>query len=211
LELQKLVKTSPIDHADWNYRWLLGQILGRRYEQIEQWLPESSNRLLEIGFGSGIFFPALAGKCDLLYGIDIHEHSAQVNRALSIGGPHAHLIQASAEYIPFRDGSFDTIVAVSSLEFISDIDRACGEIRRVLVPGGCLIAVTPLESLVLDAGLRLLTGENAKHDFGARRRTVVPALQRHFAMVEQKTLRWAGIAVYKALRVTACDGVKRSC
>jgi len=199
---ENLVKTGPFDHADWNYRWCLGQILGRRYEQIVQWLPPHSDRLLEIGFGSGIFFPMLIEKCDVLYGIDVHDRSARVHRALSSIGIRANLVQGSVEEIPCADRSFDCIVAASSLEFVPNIDGACSEIRRVLRPGGYFIAVTPLESPLLDAGLHLMTGESARRDFGDRRRAVVPALRRHFVEVEKKTLRWAGIPLYCALRLT---------
>ena len=43
---------------------------------------------------------------------------------------------ASVESLPFEDGSFDTVVASLLLCSVDDQDRALGEIRRVLKPGG---------------------------------------------------------------------------
>jgi SAM-dependent methyltransferase len=44
--------------------------------------------------------------------------------------------------LPFADGSFDVVVAAWMLYHVPDIPRALGEIARVLVPGGSLVAVT---------------------------------------------------------------------
>jgi SAM-dependent methyltransferase len=172
-----LLKTGPVDHADWNFRPFLGQIQRRRFHLIRSLLPrEPVGRLLEIGYGSGIFLPELAQHCKELHGIDVHESHAQIMEMLARFGITARLQRAGAEALPFDDGHFDCIVAVSSLEFVPDIAAAARELARVLSPKGKLVMVMPGYSKVLDFGLRILTGESARDDYGDRREALLPTL-----------------------------------
>ena len=48
----------------------------------------------------------------------------------------ASVLRGVAEELPFRDGSFDAVVACYVLCSVADPSRAIAELRRVLVPGG---------------------------------------------------------------------------
>jgi SAM-dependent methyltransferase len=202
LDRRRLIKTSAIDQPDWNYRWLLGRILRLRYKQIIRWLPNNCSRLLEIGYGSGVLMPTLQLRTNALYGLDVHLRGAEVKTLLAGENVRAELIQASAEAMPFAADTFDCIVAVSALEFFRDLNRACLEIKRILAVNGKFIAVTPIDSRLLDVGLKVLTGRSAKVDFDIRRRNVIPALRRSFSIIEHQTLKVARIPVYNALLMT---------
>ena len=79
LPLQDLVRTGPVDHADWNYRPLLGLLQRRRFQLATALLPRPRmQRLLEVGYGSGVFLPELARHCEELHGIDTHASPAEV-------------------------------------------------------------------------------------------------------------------------------------
>ncbi len=183
-----LLKTGPVDHADWNHRLVVGWIQRLRFRMILSLLPgDRVPRLLEIGYGSGVFMPTLAGRCAQLYGIDRHPMHGEVAERLARCGVSATLVSGTAEQMPFADGYFDVLVAVSSIEFIDDLEAACLEIRRVLKPEGCLVMVTPGHSPLVDLGLKLLTGESAEADYGKRREALVPTLLRHFTIRAQRT------------------------
>ncbi len=49
---------------------------------------------------------------------------------------------ADAEQLPFADGSCDLVFSNLVLEWVTDLDRCVGELRRVLSPGGCLLFST---------------------------------------------------------------------
>jgi ubiquinone/menaquinone biosynthesis C-methylase UbiE len=184
-----LIKTGPIDHAGWNFRPILGSIQRSRFRMMVDLLEEHHfDRLLEVGYGSGVFMPELARRCRSLHGIDVHRHTESVVDSLRKLDLRASLMSASAESMPFEDGFFDAVVAVSAFEFISDLDRACREIRRVLTKTGVFFVVTPGHSRLVDLGLRLLTGENARTDYGKKRQLVMPALHRHFKVQKVRAL-----------------------
>lgn len=190
----QLIHTNDVDHADWNYRPGLAIVMRRRFALVLSLLPDHSHRLLEIGFGSGVFMPELAPRCDELYGIEVHEETAQVQTHLDAYGVQAHLSQQSATHMSFDDEFFDCIVSVSALEFIDDIESAAAELARVLTLQGRLIAVMPGKSAFLDLALRITTGEDANHDYGDRRERVMPAMEKYFNVLHTKRF----IPVYTA-------------
>jgi ubiquinone/menaquinone biosynthesis C-methylase UbiE len=174
LPREYLVKTGDVDHAAWNYDGVLGFVSRQRFRLVRSLLaPTPVAKLLEVGYGSGVFMPELAKFAGELVGADIHDHTADVTAALARAGVTARLVTAPAETLPFADETFD---AVSTFEFVTDARRAIRELARVLKPDGRIIVVTPGQSPLLDVALRLFTGESAEKDFGDRRKLVVPTL-----------------------------------
>ena len=51
----------------------------------------------------------------------------------------AHTVTASADDLPFQDGSFDVVIMDAVLEHLSEVDRSFSEVTRILRPGGCFI------------------------------------------------------------------------
>ena len=162
------------------------------------------DRILEVGYGSGVFAPELADHCGQYCGIDVHEYADSVGASLAQVGVHAELRRGSVTAIPFDDKSFDCAICVSVFEFVDEVDAACREIRRVLTDEGLLFVVTPGHSPLLDLGLKVLTGESAKRDFGDRRERIIPALTRQFdivRIVDFPTPSVLGLYMYRALEL----------
>ena len=200
-----LVKTSEVDKAEWNFTPLFGIFQRLRFRMILSLLPKRRfHRLLEIGYGSGVFLPELARHCDELYAIDKHAKNTDVARSLEPHQIQAQLFSGSALELPFGNQMFDCIVAVSCLEYIDPLDRAAQEIARVLKTDGCLIFVTPGNSPVLDFGLYLLTGCRANEQYGKRRDFLVPTLMRTFVVQHELTAPQIGrrlLTLYRAMRL----------
>lgn len=184
-----LIKTNPIDHADWNYKPLLGYIQRKRFQLILSLMGNNIyNETLEIGYGSGIFMPMLSKYSKKLYGIDRHSLNEKVSNILVDNGIVTSLYSGSVSEMPFfANGSFDLIVSVSTFEFIEDKKTACLEIRRVLKKDGKFILVTPGDSWILDLGLKILTKETAKKDYGEMRQQVLPVLKENFNLKMSKS------------------------
>lgn len=199
-----LVRTGPVDHADWNYKGLLGWVQQRRFRLVLKLMgADRFPRLLEVGYGSGVFLPELARHADAVSGVDIHDKTGEVTAALAKDGVTATLKQGVGEKLPFDDASFDAVVAVSVFEFVDDMDQTARELQRVLAPGGSVFVITPGQSPVVDLGLRVLTGKSAKTDFGNKRERVIPSLERAFRVEKHVDFpRVApGVTLYTALRL----------
>lgn len=199
-----LVKTSEVDHAEWNYRPLLGFVQRIRFKLVCSLLEgRHYGRLLEAGYGSGVLMPQLKRYADEIWGIDPHPHPKEVEAALEKHGIAAKLFSGGIESVPFDDGTFDCVLAVSALEYVVDAHEACREITRILRPGGILVLVTPGQSPLLDLALRI-AGEDAADNYGDRRAKLIPTLLEHFDV--DASLHWPWwsgrlVRAYTALRL----------
>jgi len=185
---EELITTGPVDHADWNYKSAIKYIQLKRFMLCLKLLGETEyKKLLEIGYGSGIFLPTLSNFTNELFGIDIHTKNKQVEEILERKNIKVNLFSGSATNMPFEDKSFDCIVSISSIEFIDKIEEACLEIKRVLKKNGNLIIITPGFSTLIDTGLKILTGESAKKDYEDRRKYLIPKLSKYFQIKDKIT------------------------
>ncbi len=203
---KSLIKTGDVDHADWNYRPLLGTISFARFRLITKLLKgKYGDSLLEIGYGSGVFLPELSKYAENLYGIDIHDKYDEVKKKLSEIDVDAELHKGGAEKLIWKDNSIDFAVAVSSLEFVDDLDQVCKEVKRVLKKNGRFFIVTPSKSALVDFGLKIMTGVNAKEDFGDSRDFIIPTLKKHFEVKQELNYPKLGaslVKLYTALELT---------
>ena len=96
--------------------------------------------VLEIGCGNGRFASLLLSRVDC--GIDLNPR--QIAQCAGRNGLYGHLASMDARALKFADGAFATVFANCVMEHIPDLDRVLAECRRVLRPGGALIATVPL-------------------------------------------------------------------
>lgn len=100
--------------------------------------------ILEVGCGTGGFLTAAARAGRTVIGVDIAARWMVVaRRRLTDAGCRVPLIAASADALPWRDGTFSTVVADSLIEHLDDPSAALREWARVLKPGGTLIVRSP--------------------------------------------------------------------
>jgi SAM-dependent methyltransferase len=67
--------------------------------------------------------------------------------------PGARLVELEPDApLPFPDGSFDTVLAVETVEHVRDLQLLLSELRRVLVPGGELALTTPAAAPLVRPG-----------------------------------------------------------
>ena len=96
--------------------------------------------VLEIGCGNGRFTSLLLQQVD--WGIDLNPR--EVDLCSRASGIYRRLSSMDARRLRFTAGVFATVFANCVVEHIPDLDRVLAECRRVLRPGGVLIATVPL-------------------------------------------------------------------
>lgn len=190
-----LIKTGPVDYAEWNYHGILGHIQRQRFLLIRKLInTQRFDNLLEIGYGSGVFVPELTKYCKNYYGIDKHDKNKQVARQLQNIGIESTLKQTSISSLPFPNEFFDCIVGVSIFEFVNDLESSCQEVKRVLNVAGKFFIVIAGFSPLIDLGLKILTGRSAKDDFEDRRQRAISSLMEHFSV--ERILYYPSIAPF---------------
>jgi SAM-dependent methyltransferase len=98
--------------------------------------PLAGRRILDLGCGKGRFARALGERGARVIGLDLS--AAMLDEATGIDR-----VRASARRLPFGAASFDGALAVEVFEHLEprSLDQVCGEVRRVLRPGGRLVIV----------------------------------------------------------------------
>ncbi|MGH3249442.1 MAG: methyltransferase domain-containing protein [Trebonia sp.] len=99
----------------------------------------AGRRILDAGCGSGPLSAALRDRGAIVSGFDKSTGMLEVARRRL--GPDADLRVADlASPLPYPDGAFDDVIASLVLHYLEDWTAPLAELRRVLRPGGRLIA-----------------------------------------------------------------------
>jgi ubiquinone/menaquinone biosynthesis C-methylase UbiE len=102
-------------------------------------VPAAEGCVLEIGVGPGLNLPFYSQRARQVIGLEPSPKLIALARRAPSAAGGAQFIKGSAEEIPLKDGTIDTVVMTFTLCSIPDASRALGEIRRVLKPGGRLL------------------------------------------------------------------------
>jgi SAM-dependent methyltransferase len=141
----------------------------------EALLPLAHARILELGCGR-----ADAARAIALRHPEARISAMEVDRiqhAINLARrdlPNVEYIEAGAQAIPADDASFDVVLMFKSLHHVPGdlLDRALGEIRRVLVPGGLAYVSEPVFAGAYNDVVRIF------HDEERVRRAAFEALRR---------------------------------
>lgn len=167
-------------------RGLLGRRAAYEYAEgpdaatlaVEAVLEASPRRVLEVGGGPGEAAERIAATGAHVEAVDTSERMVELTRARGISAR-----VGDVQELPFEDSTFDAALAAWMLYHVPDVERALGELARVLRPGGRLVAVTNgvehlrelRELLGGDFPTRSFSDENAPELLG-----------RHFVHVEER-------------------------
>ena len=114
----------------WSNRFFA--MLARRYGK-------KGGRLLEVGSGLGHLVGQLEDSFET-YGMDLNHWAVKQSKPVI---NKTSLETASAQDLPYADGSFDVVIIKHIVEHLPDPAKALREIGRVTAPGGILILATP--------------------------------------------------------------------
>ena len=99
-------------------------------------------RLLDLGCGPGVLLRAIDASAPRVRAAGLDAGIDRLLQAHAAPTPFP-LLRGDAQSLPFRDASFERVLAAEVLEHLPDDAAALAEIRRVLAPGGLLAVSVP--------------------------------------------------------------------
>lgn len=153
------------------YYWpVFGKMYSRRVEMALE-ACTGGERVLEIGFGTGLAFPNLHDMYKEIHGLDL---TADIDAIDSVFKPFnipLHLKKGNVLDMPYQDNYFDTVLLISILEHLKphNLNQAFREIKRVLKPGGQVVYGAPVERPLMVFMFRVLGHDIRDHHFSTEK------------------------------------------
>lgn len=155
---------------------------------VEQIGWEGTERVIDVGCGTGAYVTAARERGRFYVAGDL-------SMGMLRGLPGLPRLNLDAQWLPLADESADVIMANYMLYHVPDIDKAVAGFKRVLRPGGRLLAATNSDHTMPEL---LALGEEAANRLGITGVPVVPRsvlsfnlengqslLERHFSQVSR--------------------------
>ena len=121
-------RAATTHFTPWKFNWLANHKLLAALERVR---PHAHGALLDVGCGSMPFAPVFASHVSSYEGTDLpSSRHYRGQRPIAV---------AAAEALPFRAGSFDTVLSLSVINCLPEPVRLLQEAHRVLRPGGTAI------------------------------------------------------------------------
>ena len=126
---------APIaeNYERWSALLSLGQDPRWRAEMVSRLDLSPNARVLDVAAGTGLITRLLQARGHEVVSLDLSTEMLSVARRNG-----ATAVLATAEALPFPDGSFDALTFGYLLRYVSDPPAAMSELARVLRPGGAI-------------------------------------------------------------------------
>ena len=102
-------------------------------------VPRDGGHVLDVATGTGLVAEALVARGFRVTGLD--QSPGMLAAARTRFGGRVELVEASADALPFPDGSFDHLTFTYLLRYVDDPRATVAELARVVRPGGTIAMV----------------------------------------------------------------------
>ncbi len=156
--------------------------------------PQLGERVIDLGCGPGYMLRDLAasvGPTGEATGVDLSDAMLAIARERCAPWPFVKLLNADVTTLPLADRSIDLACVSQAYAYVSKLDDALAELRRVLAPNG--------RAVILDTDFSGVVWESADR---SRMRSILAAYNKHVAWpdlprVLPRKLRDAGLALQR--------------
>jgi ubiquinone/menaquinone biosynthesis C-methylase UbiE len=134
----------------------------RKYKKALESIETACKAVLDVGCGSGLFFPEIASDVTLVVGVDVSHNLLLKARRQADEFSNVHLLQADADNLPFIDRFYDAVFSFTVLQNLPNPKKTLCELERVTKFGG-EIALTGLKkAFPLEKFMDILEGSSFK-------------------------------------------------
>jgi ubiquinone/menaquinone biosynthesis C-methylase UbiE len=203
LKLLPLERYRGVNEND-PIRYYFYPVFGRIYRhRVELCLNECNGgeRMLEVGFGSGLTFLNLHEIYREIHGLDLTSDVGVVKGVFDALNIPTFLQNGNVLDMPYTSDFFDAVLLISILEHLqtAELEGAFREIYRVLKPGGQMVYGVPVERPLMVSLFRLLGYDIRKLHFSTEK-DVAEAAKKIFSSGLVKVMRVParlGVSVYQ--------------
>lgn len=199
LPAQTYKGVNQFDPIKYYYWPVFGKMYRRR---VELALGECTGgeRVLEVGFGTGLAFPNLHDLYKEIHGIDLTADIEAVQSVFEPMGIPLFLEKGDVLNMPYPENKFDTVLLISILEHLKplELEQAFAEVKRVLKPGGQMVYGTPVEKPFMVFMFRLM-GHDIRDEHFSTEKEIATAAHKAFSkghVIEMKSTPPIAGAVY---------------
>lgn len=199
LPAQTYKGVNQFDPIKYYYWPVFGKMYRRR---VELALGECTGgeRVLEVGFGTGLAFPNLHDLYKEIHGIDLTADIEAVQSVFEPMGIPLFLEKGDVLNMPYPENKFDTVLLISILEHLKplELEQAFAEVKRVLKPGGQMVYGTPVEKPFMVFMFRMM-GHDIRDEHFSTEKEIAAAAYKAFSkghVIEMKSTPPIAGAVY---------------
>lgn len=164
---ENIRSTTIEDSVKCYYHPILKYPYLRRFKEVKKLIGKRKfNKLLDLGYGSGIFLPELAKHTEELHGLDIHSNQRIVEEMLKKENTTAKLSHGDIADFSEKYGPrfFDVIVCLSVLEHVKEIENAIDNVLYVLKDDGTAFLGFPTKNPFIDLIFNLILSKVVKKE-----------------------------------------------
>jgi len=105
----------------------------------------AGNRLLDVSCGTGSLLAAARERAVDAVGVDLSDEAVKLAKRVA---PSAEVAVGAGEALAFRDGSFDYVSCLGSLEHFLDMGKGLEEMKRVAKPAARFCIMVPNQDFI---------------------------------------------------------------
>jgi len=138
---------------------------------LERLTLKEESLILDLGCGTGLLLPHVAGRAKLVVGIDISRNILKEAENRVKLHANATLVRADADYVPFQNDIFDAAFAITLLQNTPKPHLTLNEMKRVTKPDATIVATglkkafsqKTFTRLLMEAGLEIRVMTTNQH------------------------------------------------
>ena len=112
--------------------------------------------VLDVGCGVGLLFSHVAAEAEAVAGVDVSKKLLLQAKVRAKNFRNVHLVQADADYLPFRNGSFSVVFAFTVLQNMPKPSETLKEIKRTAKHDASIVVTGLKKTFSIDAFRELL-------------------------------------------------------